>query len=30
MLTLTNLGRPAGRKNKKRLGKGQGSGYGHQ
>ncbi|HQB97551.1 MAG TPA: 50S ribosomal protein L15, partial [Candidatus Cloacimonadota bacterium] len=30
MLTLTNLGRPAGRKNKKRLGKGQGSGHGHQ
>ncbi|MCK9557652.1 MAG: 50S ribosomal protein L15 [Candidatus Cloacimonetes bacterium] len=30
MLTLTNIGRPAGRKNKKRLGKGQGSGYGHQ
>lgn len=30
MLTLTNLGRPAGRKNKKRLGKGQGSGTGHQ
>jgi len=30
MLTLSNLGRPAGRKNKKRLGKGQGSGWGHQ
>ncbi|MCB5278711.1 MAG: 50S ribosomal protein L15 [Candidatus Cloacimonetes bacterium] len=30
MLTLSNLGRPAGRKNKKRLGKGQGSGHGHQ
>lgn len=30
MLTLHNLGKPAGRKNKKRLGKGQGSGSGHQ
>ncbi|GAB1467927.1 50S ribosomal protein L15 [Candidatus Cloacimonadota bacterium] len=30
MLTLTNLGKPAGRKNKKRLGKGQGSGTGKQ
>ena len=30
MLTLHNLGKPAGRKNKKRLGKGQGSGHGHQ
>ncbi len=30
MLTLTNLGKPAGRKNKKRLGKGQGSGWGKQ
>mgnify|MGYP001036694987 CR=1 FL=1 len=30
MLTLSNLGKPAGRKNKKRLGKGQGSGWGHQ
>ncbi len=30
MLTLSNLGKPAGRKNKKRLGKGQGSGTGHQ
>lgn len=30
MLTLNNLGRPAGRKNKKRLGKGQGSGWGTQ
>ncbi|MDZ4181243.1 MAG: 50S ribosomal protein L15 [Candidatus Cloacimonadaceae bacterium] len=30
MLTLSNLGKPAGRKNKKRLGKGQGSGHGHQ
>lgn len=30
MLTLNNLGKPAGRKNKKRLGKGQGSGQGHQ
>lgn len=30
MLTLSNLGRPAGRKNKKRLGKGQGTGQGHQ
>ncbi|MDD4308930.1 MAG: 50S ribosomal protein L15 [Candidatus Cloacimonetes bacterium] len=30
MLTLTNIGKPAGRKNKKRLGKGQGSGHGHQ
>jgi len=30
MLTLNNIGRPAGRKNKKRLGKGQGSGWGHQ
>jgi len=30
MLTLSNIGRPAGRKNKKRLGKGQGSGWGHQ
>lgn len=30
MLTLNNLGKPAGRKNKKRLGKGQGSGWGTQ
>ncbi|MCB5234807.1 MAG: 50S ribosomal protein L15 [Candidatus Cloacimonetes bacterium] len=30
MLTLSNLGRPAGRKNKKRLGKGHGSGWGTQ
>jgi large subunit ribosomal protein L15 len=30
MLTLSNLGRPAGKKAKKRLGKGQGSGQGHQ
>lgn len=30
MLTLHNLGKPAGRKAKKRLGKGQGSGWGHQ
>lgn len=30
MLTLSNLNRPAGRKNRKRLGKGQGSGYGKQ
>jgi large subunit ribosomal protein L15 len=30
MLNLHNLGKPAGRKNKKRLGKGQGSGSGHQ
>ncbi|MDD2332691.1 MAG: 50S ribosomal protein L15 [Candidatus Cloacimonetes bacterium] len=30
MLTLSNLGRPAGRKFKKRLGKGQGTGQGHQ
>lgn len=30
MLTLNNLGKPAGRKNRKRLGKGQGSGWGTQ
>ena len=30
MLTLSNLGKPAGRKNKKRLGKGEGSGTGKQ
>lgn len=30
MLTLSNLGRPAGRKNRKRLGKGEGSGWGTQ
>ena len=30
MLTLSNLGKPAGRKAKKRLGKGQGTGQGHQ
>ncbi|MFO7659328.1 MAG: 50S ribosomal protein L15 [Candidatus Cloacimonadaceae bacterium] len=30
MLTLSNLKRPAGYKKKKRLGKGQGSGWGHQ
>ncbi len=30
MLTLSNLGKPEGRKAKKRLGKGQGSGQGHQ
>ncbi|MEN6446059.1 MAG: 50S ribosomal protein L15 [Candidatus Cloacimonas sp.] len=30
MLNLSNLEAPAGRKNKKRLGKGQGSGWGHQ
>ncbi|HNZ07085.1 MAG TPA: 50S ribosomal protein L15 [Candidatus Cloacimonadota bacterium] len=30
MLSLHNLGKPAGRKAKKRLGKGQGSGWGHQ
>ncbi len=30
MLTLHNLGKPAGRKAKKRLGKGQGTGQGHQ
>jgi large subunit ribosomal protein L15 len=30
MLTLSNLGKPAGRKNRKRLGKGQGSGWGKQ
>ncbi len=30
MLTLHNLGKPAGRKAKKRLGKGQGSGTGKQ
>ena len=30
MLTLSNLGRPAGKKDKKRVGKGQGSGWGHQ
>jgi len=30
MFTLTNLGKPAGRKNRKRLGKGQGTGQGHQ
>ncbi|HPB18541.1 MAG TPA: 50S ribosomal protein L15 [Candidatus Cloacimonas sp.] len=30
MLTLSNLERPAGKKDKKRVGKGQGSGWGHQ
>jgi len=30
MLTLSNLGRPAGKKIKKRLGKGEGSGHGKQ
>ena len=30
MLTLSDLQRSAGRKDKKRLGKGQGSGWGHQ
>ncbi len=30
MLTLHNLGKPAGRKAKKRLGKGEGSGWGSQ
>ena len=30
MLSLHNLDKPAGRKAKKRLGKGQGSGWGHQ
>jgi len=30
MITLSELKRPVGHKTKKRLGKGQGSGYGHQ
>ena len=30
MLTLSDLERPSCKKNKKRLGKGQGSGWGHQ
>ncbi|MFW5627684.1 MAG: 50S ribosomal protein L15 [Candidatus Cloacimonadaceae bacterium] len=30
MYILSNLGRPAGRKNRKRLGKGEGSGWGTQ
>ena len=30
MLNLSNLGKPAGRKNKKRVGKGHGSGWGTQ